>query len=393
MDFSFTDEQLLLRDTAARFIAREYGFDTRRAILGGAGGERGAREAGLWRTLAELGLLALRVPEEDGGVGGGAVDTLLVMSAFGKGLFAEPYLASAVLATEAIVRLGSPAQRRRWLRPMAAGTLIAAFAHDERGTRGDALALSTRATRVGAGYLLEGRKTAVEHGARADLLLVSACTDGGGAALFALGRETPGLRLAAYPTVDGGGAADVFLEQVYLPASARLGEGEGESEGESEGEGRGEGDAAEALLAVLDTGLAAVCGEAVGVLERSLEATVEYTRTRTQFGAPIATFQVLQHRIADMRIHLEQARSMAYLAAARAGAGTAAERARVMSAAKVVVGEACRFVGEQAVQLHGGMGMTEELDIAHCFRRLFAIEKRFGSTQDHLARFARLLAA
>lgn len=389
MDFSFTDEQLLLRDTAARFIAREYGFDTRRAILGGAGGERGAREAGLWRTLAELGLLALRVPEEDGGVGGGAVDTLLVMSAFGKGLFAEPYLASAVLATEAIVRLGTPAQRCRWLRPMAAGTLIAAFAHDERGTRGDALALSTRATRVGAGYLLEGRKTAVEHGARADLLLVSACTDGGGAALFALGRETPGLRLAAYPTVDGGGAADVFLEQVYLPASARLGEGEGESEGE----GRGEGDAAEALLAVLDTGLAAVCGEAVGVLERSLEATVEYTRTRTQFGAPIATFQVLQHRIADMRIHLEQARSMAYLAAARAGAGTAAERARAMSAAKVVVGEACRFVGEQAVQLHGGMGMTEELDIAHCFRRLFAIEKRFGSTQDHLARFARLLAA
>ncbi len=389
MDFSFTDEQLLLRDTAARFIAREYGFDTRRAILGGAGGERGAREAGLWRTLAELGLLALRVPEEDGGVGGGAVDTLLVMSAFGKGLFAGPYLASAVLATEAIVRLGSPAQRRRWLRPMAAGTLIAAFAHDERGTRGDALALSTRATRVGAGYLLEGRKTAVEHGARADLLLVSACTDGGGVALFALGRETPGLRLAAYPTVDGGGAADVFLEQVYLPASARLGEGEGESEGE----GRGEGDAAEALLAVLDTGLAAVCGEAVGVLERSLEATVEYTRTRTQFGAPIATFQVLQHRIADMLIHLEQARSMAYLAAARAGAGTAAERARAMSAAKVVVGEACRFVGEQAVQLHGGMGMTEELDIAHCFRRLFAIEKRFGSTQDHLARFARLLAA
>lgn len=389
MDFSFTDEQLLLRDTAARFIAREYGFDTRRAILGGAGGERGAPEVGLWRTLAELGLLALRVPEEDGGVGGDAVDTLLVMSAFGKGLFAEPYLASAVLATEAIVRLGSPAQRRRWLRPMAAGTLIAAFAHDEHGTRGDALALATRATRVGAGYLLEGRKTAVEHGARADLLLVSACTDGGGVALFALGRETPGLRLAAYPTVDGGGAADVFLEQVYLPASARLGEGEGESEGE----GRGEGDAAEALLAVLDTGLAAVCGEAVGVLERSLEATVEYTRARTQFGAPIATFQVLQHRIADMLIHLEQARSMAYLAAARAGAGTAAERARAMSAAKVVVGEACRFVGEQAVQLHGGMGMTEELDIAHCFRRLFAIEKRFGSTQDHLARFARLLAA
>ncbi|AVR87054.1 acyl-CoA dehydrogenase family protein [Thauera aromatica] len=387
MDFSFTDEQLLLRDTAARFIAREYGFDTRRAILGSAGGERGAREAGLWRTLAELGLLALRVPEEDGGVGGGAVDTLLVMSAFGKGLFAEPYLASAVLATEAIVRLGTPAQRRRWLRPMAAGTLIAAFAHDERGTRGDALALATRATRVGAGYLLEGHKTVVEHGARADLLLVSARTDGGGVALFALGRETPGLRLAAYPTVDGGGAADVFLDQVYLPASARLGDGE------SEGEGGAEGDAAEALLAVLDSGLAAVCGEAVGVLERSLDATVEYIRARTQFGAPIATFQVLQHRIADMRIHLEQARSMACLAAARAGAGTAAERARAMSAAKVVVGEACRFVGEQAVQLHGGMGMTEELDIAHGFRRLFAIEKRFGSTQDHLARFARLLAA
>lgn len=389
MDFSFTDEQLLLRDTAARFIAREYGFDTRRAILSGDPSQGAGLSAALWRTLAELGLLALRVPEEDGGVGGGAVDTLLVMSAFGKGLLAEPYLASAVLATEAIVRLGSPAQRRRWLRPMAAGTLIAAFAHDERGTRGDALALATRATRVGAGYLLEGRKTAVEHGARADLLLVSARTDGGGVALFALGRDVPGLRLAAYPTVDGGGAAEVFLEQVYLPASARLG-----ADGEvGDGGGNGEGDAVEALLAVLDSGLAAVCGEAVGVLERSLEATVEYTRARTQFGAPIATFQVLQHRMADMLIHLEQARSMAYLAAARAGAGTAAERARAMSAAKVVVGEACRFVGEQAVQLHGGMGMTEELDIAHCFRRLFAIEKRFGSTQDHLARFARLLAA
>lgn len=373
MDFTFTEEQTMLLDMTTRYLSNEYGFEKRAAII--------ASDAGMseevWSGIADLGLLALLVPEENGGAGFGPVETMLVMSAFGKGLLVEPYLASAVLATSAIVRLGSPQQRAEWLEPMAAGTVIAALAHDEPATRHDVHAVATRATVVGGGYLLDGRKTMVAHAGRAGLLLVSARTEDGALGLFAVDPAQPGVSVVSYPTVDGGRAGDVVLNQVHVAASCRL----------------GEGDVADALAAVFDIGIAALCGEALGVLQRSLDATIEYTRTRKQFGQPIGKFQALRHRMADMLVHLEQARSMAYLAAVRASETDEAARARAMSAAKVIIGEACRFVGQQSVQLHGGMGVTDELDVSHCFKRLFAIEKTFGSTQDHLSRFSAALVA
>ncbi|MGC2857802.1 acyl-CoA dehydrogenase family protein [Novispirillum sp. DQ9] len=367
MDFTFTEEQTMLFDMTTRYLGNEYGFEKRAAIV--------ASEAGMsdevWRGIADLGLLALLVPEENGGSAAGPVETMLVMSAFGKGLLVEPYLASAVLATSAIARLGDARQRAAWLEPMAAGDLIAVVAHDEpAGT-------ATRATKIGGGTLLEGRKTMVAHAGRAGLLLVSARCEDGALGLFAVDPAQPGVSLVTYPTVDGARAGDVILNQVHVADANRL----------------GDGDISADLDAVFDIGLAALCGEALGVLQRSLDATIEYTRTRKQFGSPIGKFQALRHRMADMLIHVEQTRSMACLAAVRADEADAAVRARALSAAKVIVGEACRFVGQQAVQLHGGMGVTDELDVSHCFKRLFAIEKTFGSTREHLSRFSRALVA
>lgn len=367
MDFTFTDEQTMLFDMTTRYLGNEYGFEKRASIIAS---DAGMSEA-VWRGIADLGLLALLVPEENGGAAAGPVETMLVMSAFGKALLVEPYLASAVVATSAIARLGDARQRETWLEPMGAGDLIAVVAHDE--PHGGA----TRATAVGGGFLLDGRKTMVAHAGRAGLLLVSARSDDGTVGLFAVDPAQPGIKVVSYPTVDGGRAADVVLSQVHVADANRL----------------GAGDVSEDLAAILDIGLAALCGEALGVLQRSLDATIEYTRTRKQFGQPIGKFQALRHRMADMLIHVEQSRSMAYLAAVRADEADVAVRERALSAAKVVVGEACRFVGQQAVQLHGGMGVTDELDVSHCFKRLFAIEKTFGSTREHLSRFSRALVA
>lgn len=371
MDFTFTEEQTMLFDMTTRYLGNEYGFEKRAAIV--------ASEAGMsdevWRGIADLGLLALLVPEENGGAAAGPVETMLVMSAFGKGLLVEPYLASAVLATSAIARLGTERQRAAWLEPMAAGELIATIAHDEPA--GGPHGAATRATAVGGGTLLEGRKTMVAHAGNAGLLLVSARCEDGALGLFAVDPAQPGVSLVTYPTVDGARAGDVILNQVHVADANRL----------------GDGDVGADLDAVFALGLAALCGEALGVLQRSLDATIEYTRTRKQFGSPIGKFQALRHRMADMLIHVEQSRSMAYLAAVRADEADAAVRARALSAAKVIVGEACRFVGQQSVQLHGGMGVTDELDVSHCFKRLFAIEKTFGSTREHLSRFSRALAA
>lgn len=370
MDFSFSQEQTMLLDMTRRYVAKEYDFEARRRIVAS---ERGISDKA-WATLAEVGLLSLLIPEADGGLGAGPVETLLVMQALGEGLVVEPYLSSAVLSTAAIARLGNAEQRAQWLGPMAAGELIAAFAHDEAATRFDPLAVETSASRVGDGYVLRGRKAVVYDAPHAGLLLVSAQVAGEGLALFALRPDTPGVRLSAYPTFDGRRAADIHLDQVHTPAAARL----------------GGADIGAELAAVLDLGLAALCAEATGVLDRTLATTIEYARTRKQFGVAIGKFQALQHRMADMQIHREQALSMAYLAAVRAADSDPVQRQTALSAAKVVVGEACRFVGQQAVQIHGGMGVTDELDVSHYFKRLFAIEKLFGSTLTHLERFGKL---
>ncbi|RZA33267.1 MAG: acyl-CoA dehydrogenase [Lysobacteraceae bacterium] len=367
MDFAYSEEQQMLLDTTRRYVAERYGFEHRRQVLGSATGW--SREA--WTQLGELGLLAINIPEENGGIGAGPAGTLLVGNAIGEGLLLEPFLSSAVVATHAIVALASPAQRELWLPGLASGETIAVLAHEEPGMSFlDPQALRTRAVRSGEGWLLEGDKSLTYHAPAADLLLVSACVDGE-SGLFAVPARAPGVELAPCITVDGQVAADIRLHRVRLDDEARLG-----------------GDAAAGVEAALDHGLAALCAEAFGAMDRILAATIEYSRSRVQFGAPIGSFQALQHRMAEMLMHLEQARSMAYLATSQCLNPDVVARHASLSAAKALMGQAARYIGQQAVQLHGGMGMTDELDVSHYFKRLLAFELRYGSTAEHLERYS-----
>ncbi|GIZ50010.1 acyl-CoA dehydrogenase family protein [Noviherbaspirillum aridicola] len=374
MDFTFTEEQQMLLDTTRRFVEKEYDFEKRRHIKDKTA-EGYSRE--VWQGLADIGLLALNVPEADGGLGGGPIETMLAMNAIGEGMLLEPFLTSAVLSTRAIALLGNEAQRAELLPALAGGEKIATFAHEEPQTRFDRMDIATRAWKVGSGYMLTGAKSVIAHGATADFLLVTArlanVGESGPLAVFCVPGDTAGVRRTAYKTVDGMPAADLRFEQVFLPSSALLG---------------GVADAEQAVADVLDFGLAAVCAEAVGALDKIQAATVQYARDRKQFGQPIGKFQALQHRMADMVLHNEQARSMSYLAAVRCTDTDLAQRRRALSAAKVVVGQACRFVGQQAVQLHGGMGVTDELNVSHYFKRLMAVELQFGSTDHHLELYA-----
>ena len=373
MTFDLTEEQRALADTVQRFLAQRYGFEARRTILRSP--EGWSRE--IWGQLAEMGLLALQVPPEHGGMAPAAVETMVTFNAMGRALLLEPYLSSAVLGSALVGALGSPAQRQALLPAMADGRRVVVPATGEAGARYDLSRVATTARRVGAGWVVSGRKAVVLHAAAADLLLVTARSAGAlddpqGLSLFAVPPGAPGVRLIPYPLIDGQRGADVVLADVPLDADALLGP---------------EGGALPALEAAWDLGVAALCAEAVGVLQATLDATTEYTRTRKQFGLPIARFQALQHRMADMLMSVEQARSMSYLATMVATEGDLKGRRRKLSAAKVVVGQACRFVGQQAVQLHGGMGVTDELLVSHCFKRLMAIEASLGDTEHHLERF------
>ncbi len=378
MDFEFSDEQRQLREAVEGFATKEYTFDRLREIKrSGAGWD-----PAVWKGLAELGVTALNVPASLGGLGYGPTETLALMDASGPSLLLEPILTSAVIAT-ALLRQFDGAAAAELLRAMAAGDRIAALAHFEPKSRFDSRFVETRAAPAGTGSRLDGHKAVVAHAGLAQVLLVSARSSGEagdaeGLSLFVVPRETPGLTLTEYLTVDGQRAADIRLDGVRVPESSRLG---------------GEGEALAAIEAALDVGLAAVCAEAVSIMQALVRATVEYLNTRQQFGQPIGRFQALQHRVADMTVHLEQARSMSYLAAMRCASANLEERRRALSAAKVVIAEAARFVGQQAVQLHGGMGMTDELKVSHWFKRLTAIEILFGDSDFHLQRFAASISA
>ena len=376
MNFEFSDEQRQLHDAVERYLGDQYGFDRYQSIKSSAAGW----DPSIWRGLAELGVLAITVPTAQGGLGFGPLETLAMMGDCGRSLLLEPLLSSAVIATAALRAFAGEKTAAEMLAGMAAGEKIAVLAHFESGAGFDGRWVTTRARRSAEGYRLEGHKAVVMHAGAADSLLVSARTSGAagdadGVSLFLVPRASPGLVLDAYPTLDGQRAADVYLEGVELPAGSRLG---------------AEGAALAPIEAALDIGLAALCAEAVGVMQALVDATVEYVRTRQQFGQPIGRFQALQHRIADMVIHLEQARSMSYLAALRCTSDDLVERRRALSAAKAVIGQAGRFVGQQAVQLHGGMGMTDELKVSHWFKRLTAAQLMFGDSDVHLQRFAAL---
>ena len=363
MNFDFTDDQRALADTVRRFVAKDYDFERRRAIRDSAAGWSRA----VWQELAELGVLAIGIDEDHGGLGYGPLETGLAMNAFGAALLVEPYLAAAVVAPTLIRRASSTDFQRHWLPRIASGENIVVFAHHD--ARGDPVRVADGA--------LSGRKTVAAHADCADLLLVSARATDGSTRLFALAPTTPGVTLRSYPTLDGQRAADVQLDQAV---ATEVGAGDTAT------------DATQAIDAALDIGLAALCAEAVGIMEATVAATVDYLKTRRQFGQPIGRFQALQHRMADMLLHQEQARSMSYLAAMHCANPDQVLRQRTLSAAKVTVGQACRFIAQNAVQLHGGMGMTDELILSHWFKRLTAIEMSFGDTDFHLQRFAAQLS-
>ena len=376
MDFSFSEEQQQLQDAITRFVQGDYSFERRKGII--ASPEGWSRE--VWQGLGDLGVLAMNVPEAHGGLGYGPVETLLAMQSVGPALLCEPLLESAVIATALVRDFGSAEQQAELLPAMASGERIVVLAHGEAAARGDAAWVGATAKQSGAGYVLNGRKAVVLHAAAADELLVSARSEGAGGdaagvSVFRVPRNTPGLELKGYPTLDGRRAAEVTLRDVNVPASACLGAA---------------GAALPAIARALDIGLAGLCAEALGVMEATVSATVEYLKTRQQFGQPIGRFQALQHRTADMLLQLEQSRSMAYLAAMNCALADDGQRHRTLSAAKVVIGNACRFISQQAVQLHGGMGMTDELNVSHFFKRLMAFELSFGDTDSHLQRFAEL---
>lgn len=379
MNFDFTQEQTLLRGALQSFLQDHYTFEARRrAVLSEAGWRRE-----VWQTLGrDLGVLGVALPERVGGFGGGAVETMIVMEELGSVLFVEPFLETCVMAAGALARSGGPVADAA-LERIATGESVFACGWDEAVAAGALAHIHTRARRnAQGGWRLDGAKQVVMAAPWATQLLIAARTSGArgdaaGLSLFLVEKSAPGVATHDYATIDGRWASDLVFEGVDLAADALLGE---------------EGAALAVLEAVRDAAIAAVCAEAVGVLKKLHSDTLDYTRQRKQFGQPIASFQALQHRMVDMYLQVELANSAMYLAALSLDKA-AAERQRAASAAKVTIAKACRFVGQNAVQLHGAMGMTDELALGHYFKRATVLENEFGGVDHHLARHARLTAA
>jgi alkylation response protein AidB-like acyl-CoA dehydrogenase len=372
MDFSFNDEQRMLRDSLSSFLADTYDFDARKKAIGAGPGWRPE----IWRALAQdLGVLGAALPEEMGGLGGGPVDTLVVMEELGKALVVEPYLETVVIGAGLLKRIGTPAASQA-VAEIIAGDRIVALAWGEPKGRYDAADVATHAVRNGAGWRIDGRKAVVTGAPMADQLIVTARTSGEqrdpqGVSLFLVDKGAPGVTTRDYVTVDGRQASEIALDGVSLGADALLGD---------------EGAGLPLVEQVLDEARAALCAEALGVMGQLLAQTLAYTKQRRQFGHAISDFQVLQHRMVDMFIQHEQAVSMTYMATLKLDQ-PAAERAKAVSAAKAFVGKACRFVGQSAVQTHGGIALTNELALSHYFKRAAMIESELGSVDWHLARY------
>jgi len=368
MDFNLTEEQQQFADALRRWVDKDYGFETRKRIIHSASGVSDVA----WDTLVELGMTALPVPEAQGGFSGTAVDLLVVMQELGRGLVVEPYFAT-VWGAKFLQLAGNQHHR---LEDVAKGELKLACALGEKHARHDLADIKTIASINGEGYRIDGTKTVVIHGGQAGALIVSARSAGtqrdtNGISLFVVPVETPGVVIRDYRTIDGQRAATVQFNHVAVPASSLLGK---------------MGAGWDLLEEAADYGVSLLCAEAVGAMDAIFNATLDYVKTRKQFGIAIGSFQALQHRMADMYIHLEQARSMAMLVAARMSCD-AEERRRVASAAKVRIGQAAKFIGQQAVQLHGGMGVTDELPASHHFKRLSMLELTLGDVDHHLERF------
>src|SRR5882724_4445507 len=375
MDLTLSDEQRLLRESAERFVGETYDADHRRKLANDPLGF----SAAIWKQFADLGWLALPISEAHGGLGGGAIEVGILMEAFGRGLVSEPYLSTVVIGAALISECGSEAQKQALLPKIADGSLYLAFAHSERTARFDLADVATTARKTPDGWRLDGRKIAVLDGNAAGRIIVSArVADGNGASgklcLFLVPAGTPGLALRDFPRLGGGRACNLDLSGVRLPADALLGDGI---------------DTLPAIEAVVDRAMAALGAEAVGIMQTLLDTTLEYTKIRKQFGRPLSANQVIRHRLADMAMQCDEARSMALRAALMVDAEPVA-RGRAASGAKAKIGKCARFVAEQSVQIHGAMGVTEELDIGSYFKRLLAFDTMFGGSAHHYRRHAAL---
>lgn len=372
MNLAFTEEQTLLQNSLTRYLADRYSFEARRTFTRSEAG----RDPEHWRQFAELGLFAAAIAEEHGGYGGSAVETMIVMKEFGRALVVEPYVPTAVIAGGLLVRAATTALQEEWLPKIMAGEAVVAFAFAEPKSRYDTAAVAARARWNDGAYVLDGQKSVVLGAPWADALLVTARTGGElrdevGISLFLVDKNSAGITCRDYRTMDGSRASEVIFENVHVPASRLIG-------------------ATDVALPLIeqacDEAMVAHCAEAVGAMSALMDQTVAYAKTRKQFGQAIGKFQVLQHRMADMFVAVEEATSITLLATLKLDTP---ERARMASAAKVAVGKAARFVGEQAIQIHGGMGMTDELAAGHYFKRLALFDTLYGDVTYHLGRFAR----
>jgi pimeloyl-CoA dehydrogenase small subunit len=372
MDFDLSEEQRLLKESVDGLLGDAYDFDSRRKYMK----EKGGWSKAIWSKFAEQGLLGLPFPEDDGGFGAGAVETMIVMEALGKALVLEPYLATVVIGGGFLRHGGSAAQKAAHIPGIIEGSKTFALAQLEKNSRYDLQDVATSAKKKGGAYVIDGEKFVVLNGEAADTLIVTARTTGGqrdaaGVGVFLVPGNAKGVAKKGYPTQDGLHAADITFTGVEVGADAVIGDAE---------------NALALIERVVDEARTAMCAEAVGLMDETLKETVEYLKTRKQFGVPIGSFQTLQHRAADMFVAVEQARSMSMFATMASDFDDAKERATAVAAAKVQVGKSAKFVGQQSIQLHGGIGMTMEAKIGHYFKRLAMIENSFGDTDYHLRR-------
>ncbi|WP_379552563.1 acyl-CoA dehydrogenase family protein [Qipengyuania sp. DGS5-3] len=371
MDFNFTEEQDMVRDGLSRMVREAYGWETRSEVIASEAGWRPE----IWAQLAELGILGMPFSEEVGGFGGGAVDSMIVMEEFGKGLVVEPFVPTVVCAGGFLKHAGTEAQREEHLSAIIDGSRVFAFAYAEPRGRYNFADLETTAKKDGDGYTLSGHKAVVIGAPWASHLVVTARTGGDrrdkeGVSVFIVDKSANGVVTRDYETVDGRRASEVYFENVSVPADALIGE---------------EGGALPLIELVTDEAIAAQCAEACGAMKVAHGMTVEYSRQRKQFGVPIGSFQVLQHRMVDMYTAYEQSVSLSYLATLKLSASEQ-ERKRTVSAAKVGVGQAARYIGQDAVQIHGGNGVTDEYAIGHYFKRLTVFDSEFGNVDHHMKR-------
>ena len=374
MDFDLSEEQRLLKESVDGLLADTYDFEQRKTY----GSSSKGWSADVWKTFAEQGLLGLPFAEADGGIGAGPVETSLVMEAFGRALVLEPYFATVVLGGGLLRHGASDAQRKACLPSIIDGSRTAAFAQLEKDSRYDLGDVATSAKKKADGWVIRGKKHAVQHGDTADILMVTARSRGdrrdrSGIGVFLVPADAAGVVIKSYATHDGLRTADIAFEDVEIGADAVLGDAE---------------NGLPLVERVADEARAALCSEAVGAMDEALKLTVDYLKTRQQFGTAIGTFQALQHRASDMFVALEQARGMALYATMAVGFNDPKERADAIAAAKVQVGRSLKFVGQQAIQLHGGVGMTMEYRIGHYFKRLTMIDSTLGDADFHVRRLA-----